>query len=550
MEFLKRYLSIILIFVVITISFSGCVQKKEDVDVIKENSRYLMYDIGNLPDSFIRTDIDSSRVKDLERVLFQGLVYEQEDSKGNSTVGYALAKNCDISKDGLVYTFTLKDNIKWNDGTNITANDFVEFFKGVLSQNYDSVYRYELKCIYGATDFIKNTSDFSKVAITAPKDNVLEIRLNYPSPHFLQMLTQPMYGLRRMDSNISNWKSNYKYIKYSGAFFINQIKSNGYIVLSKNSYYISKDSVKSSEIILTTNKNGSAYSLADFETYNNLDIFLNPPAAEVERLKSEKEASIFPKLSVKGLFFNLKSNNAVSNYNFRKAIELALNRNELKNNVVGDYGEMITSYLPKGINSTNINDVNFNSVPQENDVLKYIENSSYDKTQVIKFIYIDNDTNKKVCEDIVKMINDIISKNNVSGNEQKFSNIKFQLEGYSSEKINDVLKSNNYDMYLGDYNMNYNDIMSFLEIWKSNSPYNLYGFKDIAYDDFMYTGDVTKDLNKKYEIYNKCIAELTNKMPVIPLYSKNTIACSKKSVQGLSLNKFGNVLIENIKEIH
>lgn len=548
MKILKRYLSTILIIICVILIFSGCVEKKDDTSTINQKNRYLMYDIGNLPDDLNKTDVDSSRVRDLERTLFQGLVYDKEDNNGNSSVGYALAQNCDISKDGLVYTFTLKDNIKWSDGSDITAQDFVDFFRGILSQNYNSVYRYELKCIYGVSDFVSGNKDFSAVAITAPKQNVVQIRLNYPSPYFLELLSQPMYGLRKIDNNITNWKKDYENINYSGAFSVKKVESNGNILLSKNKNYVFKDSVKSNEIMLATNKNGSAYSLADFETYNNVDIFLNPPSTEVDRLKSKGEASIFPDLSVKGLFFNFNSKNVVSNYNFRKGVSLAIDRNELKNNVVEDYGEAISSYFPKGMNLSQVKNTSIISNSQ-NEALKYLNSSNYNKEDIIKFIYVDNEDNKKICEDIAKTINDTLAKNNNSNNKAAIvNNIKFDLQGYSSEEIGKVIKSNNYDMYLGEYNINYNSPMSFLEIWRSNSPYNKYGFKDIAYDDLMYNGDVTKDQNKKNDIYNKSIDELIKNIPVIPLYSKNTVVCSKSSIEGLKLNKFGNVLIENLQE--
>ncbi|WP_010234495.1 ABC transporter substrate-binding protein [Clostridium arbusti] len=542
MKIMKKYLSIILIVISILIAFSGCVEKKEDVSTVKQNNSYLMYDIGSLPDDLSKTDLDSSRVKDLERVLFQGLVYEKEDNNGSSSIDYALAKNCDISKDGLVYTFTLKDNVKWSNGTDITANDFVNFFKGVLSQNYNSVYRYELKCINGVSDFTSGSKDFSAVAITAPEKNVLQIRLNYPSPYFLQLLSQPMYGLRKIDNNITKWKSNYEKMDYSGAFYIKKVESNGNILLSKNSNYVFKNLVKSNNIILATNKNGSAYSLADFETYNNVDIFLNPPSTEVERLKDKKEATVFPTLSVKGIFFNFNSNNSVSNYNFRKGISLSIDKNSLQNNIMAYYGKTISSYFPENMNSSQIKNINIASNSQE-EALKYFNDSNYKSGSVIKFIYVDKDNNRKICENIIKMINETMAKNN---KDEAAKSIKFQLEGYSSSDINEVIKSNKYDMFLGEYNINYNNPMSFLEFWSSKSPYNKYGFKDIQYDDLMFTGDITKDLSKKNDIYNKCIDELMSDMPVIPLYSKNTIVCSKESIEGLKLNKFGNLLIENL----
>ena len=49
------------------------------------------------------------------------------DSKGNAAL--ALAKSIDVSKDGLTYTVTLRDNLKWSNGDRLTAKDFVYSWK-------------------------------------------------------------------------------------------------------------------------------------------------------------------------------------------------------------------------------------------------------------------------------------------------------------------------------------------------------------------------------------------------------------------------------------
>ena len=540
--------SICVLLIVIITCFSGCVEKKNSVNVISQNKNCLVYDIGVLQSDLSKLDAGSSRFKDLGKAIFQGLVCENiSNSQNQINIQYMLAKSCDISADGLVYNFTLRDGIKWSDGSEITAQDFCDFFKGLLDLNYNSVYRNELKCIYGASDYLNGRKSFSEVAITAT-NNILQIRLNYPCSYFLKMLSQPIYYIRKIDNNTMNWQKNYKNLLCSGSYKISKISSDGDITLEKNVNYIFKDKVMSSKLVLAQSKEKSAYSLADFETLNNIDIFLEPPSSEVKRLINKKEAKSFNIFSVQGLFFNFNSNTAVSNVNFRNAINLSLDRKTLINENIGISGNENPSYLPSGINTT-LSEKMFSNTSSAIMAYNYFKNSGYSKSQIIKIAYIDSDNNKKICQSIIDMINKnlgngaALSKDTTSGS---LSKIKFQLDGYGIKKFESAIKNNSYDIYFGNYSINYNDSMAFLEMWESNSPYNLYGYKSSNYDNLLYEGNISKDLNKKNAYYNKCIEEIAKDMPVIPLYSKNTIVCCKSYVKGAYIDCFGNIDLDNL----
>ena len=76
-------------------------------------------------------------------MMFAGNVEEgltRVDSKGNAAL--ALAKSIDVSKDGLTYTVTLKDNLKWSNGDKLTAKDFVYSWKRAVDPKTGSEYAY------------------------------------------------------------------------------------------------------------------------------------------------------------------------------------------------------------------------------------------------------------------------------------------------------------------------------------------------------------------------------------------------------------------------
>lgn len=536
MKSYKRILAVIL--AVTTIVFSGCIEKKDNKDISTsvQKPSTLIYGIGGLSSDLAKLDEGTYNFKNFSTALFQGLV--SEDDKG--CINYVLAKKCDVSLDGLVYTFTLKDDIRWSNGNEITAQDFCDFFKGLLALDYNSNYRDELKCIYGVTDYIKGTGNYKNIAISASQKNVLEFRLNYPCTFFLQMLCQPIFYLRKIDQKLCDWKRQYKNIIYSGPYKISKISSDDKITLEKNEYYILNENIKSNKLFFDMSKKSSEFSLAAFETLNNIDVFMNPPVTEAERLIENNEAETAGTFSIKALFFNFRSSTAVSDVNFRKAVSLALYKNYINDKSICYYGKEDSSYFPAGSNFNLGIDYDSNI---QGSSYEYLKNSKYNSSNAIKIAYVEEGNNKKLCESISKKINYKFKQNTENSN---VKNINFELDGYSSNEIQAVISSNNYDIYLGEYNINYNNPMAFLELWCSGAPYNFYGYSNLNYDSLIYSCNISKNKSRQNEIYSKCIEELNNDVPVIPLYTMSNIICYKSYVQRVITNKYGNILFNNL----
>ncbi|MDD3224722.1 MAG: peptide ABC transporter substrate-binding protein [Clostridium sp.] len=530
----NKLLYIFINFIIICVLCTGCFEKKDDIEVISKDNHYIVFDIGKLPQDLIKLDGSSSNASELASSVFEGLL-RQDDNKP-SGYEYALAKDCSISKDGLVYTFTLKDSIKWSNGKDITAQNFCDFFKMILNSKYNSIYKDQLSIIYGVSDFVNGKSEFSSVAINAISKNSLQIRLNYKAPYFLKLLSQPIYGLRTSSKELSNWKTNFNEINYSGPFEIEKVNKSGSIVLHKNQYYVFKNRVKSNKITLAQDKNGSDFSMADFETYNNIDIFLNPPATEIKDLKEKNEESDFNSFSVKTLFFNLKSSNFANNSNFRKAINFAIDRTSLQNKIKYDNESVNYSFFPNSMN-TSLGLVNL-PCSSKYAASECLKNSLYND-ETIKIVYLDEGFNRSGC---MALIDNINSNLNLVGAPK----IKFEAVGYSKSDIKDVIESGDYDIYLGDYSLKYDDVMSFFEKWQSGYYENIYGYKSSVYDNLLYDAKVTYDAKEKNTFYIECIQELQDDMPFIPLYTKRINACYKTFVKGISFNKFGNIEIDSL----
>src|SRR5687768_15467062 len=112
-----------------------------------------------------------------------------EDTKADAIPGQA--ESWDVSEDGLVYTFHLRDGIQWSDGTPVTAADFEFAFRRIVNPATASDYAYLQYPIKGASEIADGSMpvDSPDFGVKAIDDKTLEITLENPTPYFLQLLT-------------------------------------------------------------------------------------------------------------------------------------------------------------------------------------------------------------------------------------------------------------------------------------------------------------------------------------------------------------------------
>ncbi len=507
------------------IFFSGCVEKDIQSSKNEKIRNYIVCNFQKTPKDLIMLNEYDIREQDLITNLFEGLVRIDETGK----IATATAESWALSKDETCYTFKIKDNARWSDGSSITAEDFVDFFREILSKNTDNIYAEQLYCIFGVEDYRKGKCDFNNVAIRAVDKKSLEIRLNYPCCYFLNLLAEPIYGIRKINSNLKDWKKEYKNILYSGYFVIDSFQNNNEMILKRNKCYWNSDNVKSEKIHLLFNEESEA-ALAAFQN-SKVDLFTNPPINEVKNLANSGNIIEQPCFSAEALIFNLKKENVVRDENFRKAISECIDRNEISKKILNDSVKPALRYIPSGVSDGMsgfyINKEFFSSTIQKDKALNLIKNSKYDKNN-LKIIYLNTIENKKTCESIVKSL-----KENLD--------VKVECQGYNTEEFNDEIRKNDYDIAEIQYEGVYNYPLSFLEKWKSSSEENFYGYKNLEFDNILINLKMEKSKDKKMEMLRTAENTLMQDMPIVPLYFNDIVICKKSKVKGISISKKGNL---------
>ncbi len=127
--------------------------------------------------------------------VFEGLT--RVNAKGETVPG--MAEKWTVSKDGLTYTFYIRKNAKWSDGKPVTAYDFEYAWKRALDPKTASEYAYQLYYIKNGRKFNEGKAKASDVGVKALNARTLQVRLEAPTPYFLDLTNFPTYFPVRKD---------------------------------------------------------------------------------------------------------------------------------------------------------------------------------------------------------------------------------------------------------------------------------------------------------------------------------------------------------------
>ncbi|WP_446897682.1 peptide ABC transporter substrate-binding protein [Clostridium sp. LBM24168] len=517
-KFIYLIIATILISIVIVILSGISVEKKVRQTDSNDYQNSIVYNINDFPKDLIMLSSYNIQEKDVLSNLFDGLVSIDED--GNIVPD--LAEKWDVSQDKTQYTFTIRNNAKWSNGEDITAEDFVDFFSHILNKKLKNIYSNQLNCIFGVEKYRKDNGDFENVAIKALNRKTLQIRLNYSSDYFLNIMAQPIYSLRKIDDDLFNWKKRYNDIAYSGSFKIDKISDEGYIEMKRNDKYWNKNNVKNSKIVITSFPSSES-ALAAFQN-NKVNVFTNPPISEIKNIEN---VSVVPTYGGEALVFNIKKQGILDNEYFRKSIALSIDRKNIVQNILKNKVDAASVYIPY---NSKINLVDL--IAQKKEAEKFMDKANYQYNGVpLKIIYMNTVENKKICDSIAKNIKSTF-------------NIEVKCYGYDKDNFENELKGKNYDIAEINYRGNYYYPMELLNNFESRSKLNFGGYASTEFDTKMLQATFENDGSKRLDDLKEAESILLDDNAIIPLYFDNTIICVKNYVKGVYLNKLGNVKLD------
>ncbi len=274
---------------------------------------------------------------------YEGLIRLNPDA----SIGQGLAESWEVSDDGLVYTFKLRD-ANWSDGTPVKAEDFVYSWTRALDPNTASSYAYQL---YGLKNgYAYNTgeiTDPSEVGVKAIDEKTLEVTLDRPMSYFLSLTSFITYLPIKKEAG-EEWGEAYgsepDKMLFSGPFKVTEWQHESKIVMEKNENYWDAANVKleriEGDMINDTNTPINLYETGE------LDI-TGVPAEFLENYRDSNEYGSMAEAVTFYLEYNC-TDKLFSNKKIRKAFSLALDRDAYVNGVLANGSLPAYGFVPGG----------------------------------------------------------------------------------------------------------------------------------------------------------------------------------------------------------
>jgi oligopeptide transport system substrate-binding protein len=262
--------------------------------------------------------------------LFEGLTCYDEKT---ATAVPGVAERWDISADGLVYTFHLRNNARWSNGDRVTAQDFAWSFQRFLTPALGNSYAYYLYPVRGAEAFATGkTKDFSTVGVAALDDLTLRVTLERPAAYFLGILATSALPVHRasveaagrFDDRTSPWAKPGKLIG-NGAFTLTSWEPNARIVLTKNPLYWNAAQNQIERVMIYPIEKADAEELAFRAGQLHVTYSVPPSKLATYRESAPEKLRIDPLLQLYFINFNC-TKPPLDNPKVRRALALALDR--------------------------------------------------------------------------------------------------------------------------------------------------------------------------------------------------------------------------------
>jgi len=467
--------------------------------------------------------------------LFAGLV--DFDQQNNPIPG--MAESWNISANGKTYTFHLRDNLKFSDGSRITANDFIYTYRRVVDPKTASGHNYLLAGVVNGNKIIKGELPPTSLGISAPDAKTVVIQLDHPDANFLNYLTLGTVGVvsqKTISKYASAWTQAQNMVT-SGAYVLSEHVVNGHILLTKNPYYFQESQVAIAKVdffpYVDHNAGLSAYKTGGLDL-----VYQSVPIDQYQNLKQQYPSELHT-IQQEGIYFydlNQLLPQFKNNPELRQALSMAIDRNALVNKVLGQGETELYSNVTSTVESGAYKSVRYSwaDLPYAKQVKiaqQLYAKAGYSASHPLKIdlSYNTDDLHKKIALAIAGMWKSTL------GVEVTLSNQEWKTFIASRHSGNYVVAR---DRWVADYN----SVTSYTQLYLCNGMQNNSHYCNPAYDKLVTAAENSSDLTQQQQLYRQALTLALNDYSIIPLFQPNYSKLVKPYVSNLDVeHNFFNV---------
>lgn len=497
----------------------------------------LVYAMDQEPETLDPTMNNYSRSSNVLQNLFAGLFRMEADG----SLSNALCEDYTVSEDGLTYTFTLKDGMKWSDGSDLTAQDFVYSWLRVLNPETASPASWELYYIQGAEEYNTGGGSAEDVAVKAVDDKTLEVTLKSPTAYFLYLLAGTNFFPVKQDvvEGDEVWTKSADTYVCNGPFMMSEINPQSSYVLVKNPNYYDADAVEldgvnvvfieSPEAALSAYNSGEIDAMADGLVATQA----------IEQYGDSDELKSYDLIGTRYYDFNC-SKEYLSDPRVRRALSMAISRQTICDSVVPSKPKPAYAYVPYGIPyegsdtdfRTTVGDLITEDVEQAKQLLADAGYPNGEGLPVLTLMVTNSQENKDTAQVIQAMW-----KENLG--------VQTEIVTYEDKVYWDEHAAGNFDVAYDGWTGDYLDPDTNLNCFTQARVFDenrWSGDKALEYDSMIEECRNLTDNSQRMEIFTEAEKLLMEEMPIMPLYFRNTQLLVKPTISGLEKNVLGHTM--------
>ncbi|MEJ2513879.1 MAG: peptide ABC transporter substrate-binding protein [Gammaproteobacteria bacterium] len=462
----------------------------------------------------------------IERDLYEGLVSTSPGGAPTSGV----AASWEVSPDGLTWTFHLRPNARWSNGDPVTAEDFQFSFRRAVDPSTASDYADILAPVLNARAVTGGRLPPEALGVEALDGNTLRIRLEGPTPFFLELLTHPMTFPVHRESLATHGERFTRpgNLVSNGPFYLAEWVVGSHVKLGRNHNYWDTRNVAIDEVYYYPTANESA-ELARYRA-GELDWTYHVPHQQLGWIQRNlaAEVSTHPRLAVSYLGINVTHAPFADSPELRRALSMAIDRELIVRAVTGGgeipaYGwvppmDGYTPQVPEWAAWTRRRQV-------AKAQMLYSE-AGYDPRDApqVEIAYASGPNSQRLAVAIAAMWKDVLGIQ-ASLRAEEF---KVFLQSRSDLATSSVFRS----AWAADYR----DVYSFASVLHSGSGLSDTGWQNPRYDALLAASLKTGDQARRMELLQEAERLLLEEQPVIPLYYFVTTRLVKPWVRGWEPN--------------
>jgi oligopeptide transport system substrate-binding protein len=492
-----------------TLLFCGCEKKKSE-------SHHRVEKVLRISSNEDPQTLDPRLVRSLPNMTFIKMFYEGlmvQGKEGEILPG--VAKEVELSKNGKVYTFHLRD-CTWSNGDLVTASHFAAAWKSLLAPDFPAPMAYQFFLIKGAKDAKQGALPLDQVGIAAKDDKTLVVELNEPAPYFLEMTTMGAFSpVHPASSNIFN-----------GPFLLDKWVKSNEVQAVKNPRYWDAEHVKLDRIIAMVLEENTALKMFQ---QGELDWAGSPlssiPVDAKSALKRENKLLNHPAAGTHYFSFNT-SKPPFDNVNLRKALSLSINREDIVTHITQGDQMPATGFVPLSYGLQTFPYFEDHNVEGAKALFaKALEEIG--ELPEIKLSFSSNDINNKIAQAVQQQWKEVLG-------------LEVALDQCELKFYSDRLKGGDFLIGLKSWYGDFRDPINFLEIFKNKSNgTNNTAWENQQFSELLNLSTRVSDRQNRMNILRRAEKILVNDMPVAPLYYNSYNYVKREQVKEVYFSDLG-----------